>query len=57
MFCIVVMLSMVWYMKSGHKFEKILISILEIGVACSAEFPSERSDITDAIMCRIRNNL
>ncbi|XP_021830549.1 probable LRR receptor-like serine/threonine-protein kinase At3g47570 [Prunus avium] len=41
------------------KFEKILISILEIGVACSAEFPGERLDVSDAIaeMCRIRNNL
>ncbi|CAL2240753.1 unnamed protein product [Prunus armeniaca] len=41
------------------KFEKILISILEIGVACSAEFPGERLDVTDAMaeMCRIRNNL
>nr|XP_008376279.1 probable LRR receptor-like serine/threonine-protein kinase At3g47570 [Malus domestica] len=41
------------------KFEEGLISILEIGLACSAELPRERLDITDAVaeMCRIRNKL
>lgn len=35
--------------------EGILISIWEIGVACSAELPRERLDISDAMaeMCRI----
>ncbi|CAN6710634.1 unnamed protein product [Malus baccata var. baccata] len=41
------------------KFEESLISILETGVACSADLPGERLDITDAtaVMCRIRNKL
>ncbi|XP_048422174.1 probable LRR receptor-like serine/threonine-protein kinase At3g47570 [Pyrus x bretschneideri] len=41
------------------KFEESLISILGVGVACSADMPGERSDITDAMaeMCRIRNKL
>ncbi|XP_048444074.1 probable LRR receptor-like serine/threonine-protein kinase At3g47570 [Pyrus x bretschneideri] len=36
-----------------------LISVLEIGVACSAELPRERLNICDAVahMCRIRNKL
>ncbi|KAL6129154.1 hypothetical protein ACLB2K_072507 [Fragaria x ananassa] len=36
-----------------------LISILEVGVACSAELPRERLDISDAMakMCRIRSSL
>lgn len=39
--------------------EESLISILEVGVACSAELPRERLDISDAMaeMCRIRNKL
>ncbi|XP_070663198.1 probable LRR receptor-like serine/threonine-protein kinase At3g47570 [Malus domestica] len=39
------------------KFEESLISILRVGVACSADMPGERSDIVDAMaeMCRIRN--
>nr|XP_011470570.1 PREDICTED: probable LRR receptor-like serine/threonine-protein kinase At3g47570 [Fragaria vesca subsp. vesca] len=41
------------------KIEASLISILEVGVACSAELPRERMAITDAMaeMCRIRNKL
>ncbi|XP_048422089.1 probable LRR receptor-like serine/threonine-protein kinase At3g47570 [Pyrus x bretschneideri] len=41
------------------KFEESLISILETGVACSADLPRERLDITNAtaVMCRIRNKL
>ncbi|KAB2627606.1 LRR receptor-like serine/threonine-protein kinase [Pyrus ussuriensis x Pyrus communis] len=41
------------------KFEESLISILETGVACSADLPGERLDITNAtaVMCRIRNKL
>ncbi|PQQ06683.1 putative LRR receptor-like serine/threonine-protein kinase [Prunus yedoensis var. nudiflora] len=41
------------------KIEDSLISILEIGVACSAELPRERLDISDAVaeICRIRNIL
>ncbi|PQM39655.1 putative LRR receptor-like serine/threonine-protein kinase [Prunus yedoensis var. nudiflora] len=41
------------------KIEESWISVLEIGVACSAELPRERLDITDAVaeMCRIRNKL
>ncbi|XP_068316494.1 probable LRR receptor-like serine/threonine-protein kinase At3g47570 [Pyrus communis] len=41
------------------KFEESLMSILGVGVACSADMPGERSDITDAMaeMCRIRNKL
>ncbi|CAN6703866.1 unnamed protein product [Malus baccata var. baccata] len=36
-----------------------LTSVLEIGVACSAELPRERLNICDAVahMCRIRNKL
>ena len=41
------------------KIEESLISILEIGLACSAELPRERLDVTDVVaeMCRIRNKL
>ncbi|CAN6710443.1 unnamed protein product [Malus baccata var. baccata] len=41
------------------KFEESLVSVLEVGVACSADMPGERSDIVDAMaeMCRIRNKL
>ncbi|KAM5554474.1 hypothetical protein ABKV19_022716 [Rosa sericea] len=41
------------------KIEDSLISILEVGVACSAELPRERLAISDAMaeMCRIRNKL
>ena len=41
------------------KIRESLISILEVGVACSAELPRERMDISDAMaeMCRIRNKL
>ncbi|KAM5554471.1 hypothetical protein ABKV19_022714 [Rosa sericea] len=41
------------------KIEDNLISILEVGVACSAELPRERLAISDAMaeMCRIRNKL
>ncbi|XP_068314747.1 probable LRR receptor-like serine/threonine-protein kinase At3g47570 [Pyrus communis] len=41
------------------KFEESLISVLGVGVACSADMPRERSDIIDAMaeMCRIRNKL
>ncbi|KAL6124585.1 hypothetical protein ACLB2K_077097 [Fragaria x ananassa] len=41
------------------KIEESLTSILEIGVACSAELPRERSDISDVVceMNRIRNKL
>ncbi|CAL2240759.1 unnamed protein product [Prunus armeniaca] len=41
------------------EIEESWISVLEIGVACSAELPRERLDITDAMaeMCRIRNKL
>ncbi|CAN6697782.1 unnamed protein product [Malus baccata var. baccata] len=37
--------------------ESCLISILEIGVACSAQLPRERMDISDVVaeLCRIRN--
>ncbi|TQE00074.1 hypothetical protein C1H46_014327 [Malus baccata] len=40
-------------------FEESLISILGVGVACSADIPGERSDIVDAMveMCQIRNKL
>ncbi|XP_050126912.1 probable LRR receptor-like serine/threonine-protein kinase At3g47570 isoform X1 [Malus sylvestris] len=36
-----------------------LISVLEVGVACSAELPRERLNISDALakMCQIRNKL
>lgn len=36
-----------------------LISVLEVGVACSAELPRERLNISDALakMCLIRNKL
>lgn len=39
--------------------EESLISILKIGVACSAELPRERLDISDAMaeMCWVRNKL
>lgn len=39
--------------------EESLIAIFAIGVACSAESPSERLDISEVItkMCRIRNKL
>lgn len=42
-----------------NKMEESLISILEIGVACSAELPRERLDICDVVtgMCLIRNKL
>ncbi|ONI22234.1 hypothetical protein PRUPE_2G116100 [Prunus persica] len=46
--------------KSAHiRIEESWISVLEIGVACSAELPRERLDITDSMaeMCRIRNKL
>ncbi|XP_021830548.1 probable LRR receptor-like serine/threonine-protein kinase At3g47570 [Prunus avium] len=38
------------------KTEECLISILEIGLACSAELPGERLDMSDAVaqMCQIR---
>ncbi|ONI22231.1 hypothetical protein PRUPE_2G115800 [Prunus persica] len=38
------------------KTEECLISILEIGLACSAELPGERLDISDVVaqMCQIR---
>lgn len=41
------------------KIDESWISVLEIGVACSAELPRERLDITDAMaeMCRVRNKL
>ncbi|XP_050147328.1 receptor kinase-like protein Xa21 [Malus sylvestris] len=41
------------------KVEESLVSILGVGVACSADMPGERLDITDAMaeMCRIRNKL
>ncbi|CAN6566647.1 unnamed protein product [Malus baccata var. baccata] len=41
------------------QIEKSLMSVLEIGVACSAELPGERLDISDAMaqICRIRNKL
>lgn len=41
------------------KIRESLISILEVGVACSAELPRERMDISDAMaeMCRIRNKI
>ncbi|KAM2729606.1 hypothetical protein EV1_000963 [Malus domestica] len=41
------------------KFEESLISVLGVGVACSADMPGERSDIVDAMaeMCQIRNKL
>ncbi|KAL6124587.1 hypothetical protein ACLB2K_077099 [Fragaria x ananassa] len=41
------------------KIEASLISILEVGVACSAELPRERLAITDAMaeICRIRDKL
>ncbi|XP_024167422.1 probable LRR receptor-like serine/threonine-protein kinase At3g47570 isoform X1 [Rosa chinensis] len=41
------------------KIEESLISILEIGMACSAERPRERPDISDVVceMYRIRNKL
>ncbi|XP_008368011.2 probable LRR receptor-like serine/threonine-protein kinase At3g47570 [Malus domestica] len=37
--------------------ESCLVSILEIGVACSAQLPRERMDISDVVaeLCRIRN--
>lgn len=39
--------------------ESCLVSILEIGVACSAQLPRERMDISDVVaeLCRIRNKL
>ena len=39
--------------------EDSLISILEVGVGCSAELPGERLSINSAVaeMCRIRNNV
>lgn len=41
----------------SNKFRKCLISILEIGAACSAELPKERLDISDVVaeLCRIKN--
>ncbi|KAL6130507.1 hypothetical protein ACLB2K_068886 [Fragaria x ananassa] len=43
--------------KTWVKIEESLIGILEVGVACSAEFPRERLDISVVVaeMCRIRN--
>ena len=49
---------------SGHStmnlviIEESLTAILQVGVACSAELPRERLDISVAVseMCRIRNN-
>ncbi|CAN6562453.1 unnamed protein product [Malus baccata var. baccata] len=42
-----------------EEVEESLIAILAIGVACSAESPRERLDISEVItkMCRIRNKL
>lgn len=34
---------------TGIKFEENIVSVLEIGVACSAELPRERMDIIDAV--------
>ncbi|CAN6568465.1 unnamed protein product [Malus baccata var. baccata] len=42
-----------------RKIEESLISVLGVGVACSADMPGERLGIVDAMarMCRIRNRL
>lgn len=42
--------------RASNKFQKCLISILEIGAACSAELPRERLHISDVVaeLCWIK---
>ncbi|KAM5554475.1 hypothetical protein ABKV19_022717 [Rosa sericea] len=41
-----------------NKLRESLISILEVGIACSADLPRKRMDISNVVaeLCRIRNN-
>lgn len=44
---------------SGHKIREFLVSILQIGVVCSHELPTERMDVKDVVtqLHAIRNTM